>query len=161
VAAIGEIYTECIAEFEAITLHTALERLRKLGNDMAKLVISPFYNGQPQTTLVAEVDGKVCGYISYYIENNICRISDLFVFKQFRRQGIGRVLMQACAQRIMEFGCRQIKLWPLKSSGTLSFYEVLGGKGDGQGRKPIPSVKGEVEYIYWPDASVILKGLDL
>ena len=56
----------------------------------------------------------------------ICWISFLFVEEKFRRQGLGRVLIGAAAERAKELGREELQLCAAKNNPALGFYEKLG-----------------------------------
>src|SRR5690349_21269170 len=57
-----------------------------------------------RSALVARDDGKFCGYVTikwisdypFFAENNIPEIADLNVLPDYRKQGIGTKLIEAC-----------------------------------------------------------------
>ncbi len=95
--------------------------------------------------LVAELDGKVAGYILYHFgydtdhAERIMYVCDLYVHESGRRHGVGRALMQAAANLCREAGGHQL-LWSVYKPNQLAFtfYERLGAK----------YVK-ELELMYW------------
>jgi ribosomal protein S18 acetylase RimI-like enzyme len=95
--------------------------------------------------LVAELDGKVAGYLLYYFgydtdhAQRIVYVCDLYVHESGRRHGAGRALMQAAANLCREAGGHGL-LWSVYKPNQLAFafYERLGAK----------HVK-ELEFMYW------------
>ena len=89
--------------------------------------------------LVAEVDHKVAGYTLYFQGYDTGRaergvyLSDLYVDKAWRRQGIGRALMQATANDCKEMG------------GEWMFWAVL--KGNKSARKFYRTIAPELTDV--------------
>ncbi len=89
--------------------------------------------------MVAEVGHKVVGYTLYFQGYDTGRaergvyLSDLYVDKAFRRQGIGRALMQATANACKEMG------------GEWMFWSVL--KGNKSARKFYRTIATELTDV--------------
>ena len=85
--------------------------------------------------LVAEMDGKVIGYLLYhfgYDSDAAARnlhIADLYVDSGTRRQGVGRALVSAAAQITREAGAQEM-IWSVYNANKLAirFYESLGAQ---------------------------------
>jgi len=96
--------------------------------------------------LVAELDGKVAGYLLYHFGYDtdhayrIMHVCDLYVHESARRHGAGRALMQAAASLCREAGGRGL-WWSVYKPNKLAFdfYERLGAE----------YVK-ELEFMHWP-----------
>jgi len=96
--------------------------------------------------LVAELNGKVAGYLLYHFgydtdhARRIMHVCDLYVQESARRHGAGRMLMLAAANLCREAGGHEL-LWTVYKPNklALAFYERLGAK----------YVK-ELEFMYWP-----------
>ena len=85
------------------------------------------------SALVAEVDCKVTGYALYFEGYDTGRaargvyLSDLYVDKAWRRQGIGKSLMQATANACKELGGEWMFWSVLKSNKSArKFYRTIG-----------------------------------
>lgn len=71
-----------------------------------------------RSVMVARDNGKFCGYVTIkwtsdshsFTENNIPEIADLNVLPEYRMQGIGTKLIQACEQAAKEQGRARIGL---------------------------------------------------
>ena len=91
------------------------------------------------SALVAEVDHKVTGYTLYFEGYDTGRaargvyLSDLYVDQAWRRQGIGRALMQATANACKEMG------------GEWMFWSVL--KGNKSARKFYRTIAPELTNV--------------
>ncbi|MBC7293961.1 MAG: GNAT family N-acetyltransferase [Thermoleophilia bacterium] len=83
--------------------------------------------------LVAEVEGAVVGMcnlifsFSTWSAAPVCEVQDLVVTKSFRRQGIGRGLLEAAARMARTRGCRRLfllaEVWNLEAH---RFYRAAG-----------------------------------
>ena len=85
------------------------------------------------SALVAEIDQEVAGYTLYFQGYDTGRasrgvyISDLYVDKAWRRQGIGRALMQGTATACKETGGEWMFWSVLKSNkNARKFYRKIG-----------------------------------
>ena len=88
-------------------------------------------------TLVAELDGVVCGFVLY----GRCRDDDLvnagevwalYVDPDHWRGGVGRALVDASLAELAREGLREVTVWTLaESPRNLRFYEALGFELDG------------------------------
>ena len=56
----------------------------------------------------------------------ICWISFIFVEDQLRRQGLGRALIRAAADRARELGRSELQLCVARTNPALAFYDALG-----------------------------------
>jgi ribosomal protein S18 acetylase RimI-like enzyme len=96
--------------------------------------------------LVAELDGRVIGYLLYHFGYDTDRamrlmhVIDLYVHASERRRGAGEALMRAAAGICREAGGREL-IWSVFSPNKLAFrfYERLGAQ----------RIK-ELECMYWP-----------
>jgi ribosomal protein S18 acetylase RimI-like enzyme len=85
--------------------------------------------------LVAEIDGKVIGYLLYhfgYDSDSATRnlhIVDLYVDLEVRKRGAGRALMTAAARIAREGGAQELvwAVYNVNASAT-AFYERLGAQ---------------------------------
>jgi ribosomal protein S18 acetylase RimI-like enzyme len=89
-------------------------------------------------TLVAVVDGRVCGMIgtsaqASYEHNDLAgRILALVVARTTRRRGIGRALIAAAEENFVRRGIRRIALdTRLTREDAHKFYEALGYERNG------------------------------
>ena len=84
------------------------------------------------SALLAEIDRKVAGYTLYFEGYDTVRaargvyLSDLYVDKAWRRQGVGRALMQATAKACKDIGGEWM-FWAVnkKNKGARKFYKKL------------------------------------
>jgi ribosomal protein S18 acetylase RimI-like enzyme len=83
--------------------------------------------------LVAELDGRVAGYLLYNLSYDtdkairLLHVLDLYVHDSVRRHGAGRALMQAAAKVCREAGGSDL-FWMVYAHNRLAFtfYESLG-----------------------------------
>ena len=86
------------------------------------------YKEYPNDFLVAKLSGRVTGYILGYAKSNKSGlIKTLAVNKRYRRQGIGRKLVNFTVQRLKQKGLKKIVLHIRKENQTAnSFYKKVG-----------------------------------
>jgi GNAT superfamily N-acetyltransferase len=75
-----------------------------------------------------ETDGSICierffGFIRYEIEGNLCKIHDLFVKENFRREGCAWALADEVSVIAKKSSCTH--LWSRVGCGTLGATEAL------------------------------------
>ena len=120
------------------------------------------------TTLVAECDGKVCGWVSYgALRDADAAAADgevwaLYLDPAYARQGIGRTLWQAAAQRLSAQGFHTVSAWVLQGNGgTVDFYRAMGIEAEwAQGREdeigglhfPLARMRGPIQAPATPHA---------
>lgn len=115
-----------------------------------------------QFTLVAEEPaGVLVGFASGGPERDGTpgydgEVYALYVSPSHWRSGIGRRLMVACAQMLLERGFRSGMLWVLEENQRArAFYEALGGQLLGSKSAAIGEIP-VVEVAYgWPDLAVL------
>ena len=85
------------------------------------------------SALLAEIDRKVAGYTLYFEGYDTVRaargvyLSDLYVDKAWRRQGVGRALMQATAKACKDIGGEWMFWSVLKvNKSARKFYRTMG-----------------------------------
>jgi ribosomal protein S18 acetylase RimI-like enzyme len=77
----------------------------------------------------AFVDGKEAGFIQFEFQewNQSVRVWDIDILPEFRRNGIGRMLMDMCITRSRELGARRIILETQTSNlKAIAFYRAMG-----------------------------------
>lgn len=85
--------------------------------------------------LVAESEGEIIGYLLYHpgydvdYVTRILHIIDLYVQEQWRRQGVGRALMEEAAKICRQLGGTQL-FWSVynRNKPAFAFYESLGAR---------------------------------
>ena len=87
--------------------------------------------------LVAEKGGELVGLLVYYFVPFTYRakpnliIKELYIAKQHRSRGVGKLLMQAVAKEAARSGCGMIKWWVAKwNKRGIEFYKLLGATID-------------------------------
>ena len=115
--------------------------LRSLGDTTdfkltAEAYLRDGFGAQPAFAgLVAEVDGRVIGYLLYHFGYDSdgaapnLHIADLYVDTEARKRGAGRALMTAAAGIGRERGAREM-IWSVYHANQLAtaFYEKLGAQ---------------------------------
>jgi GNAT superfamily N-acetyltransferase len=90
--------------------------------------------------IVAEVDGRVVGFVSVGASRDEDADGELFAIYVHPTQwgtGVGRALIAAGEQELLALGHRDVVLWVLEDNPRARrFYESAGWTGDG-GRRPI------------------------
>jgi len=110
----------------------------------------------PFECLIAEVDGKPCGFALYFFAYSTWEgtrtlyLEDLFVYPEFRGVGAGAALMRELARTARERNCKRFEWSVLDWNQTaIDFYERLGAKPvsgwtryrvDGDGLKTLAEV---------------------
>lgn len=86
-----------------------------------------------QTFLVAEENHQVIGFINGYIDDSpyyikkVAYLNNLCVDKNFRKQGIGKLLTNTFYEKMKEQGAKFVKLNAFKGNHpAVSFYEKEG-----------------------------------
>lgn len=64
----------------------------------------------PESFLVAEVDGVIVGYIMGYTRNGTAHISSMAVSKNWRSQGIGRAMLEHVLEYFEDMGSHEAVL---------------------------------------------------
>ena len=74
--------------------------------------------------LVAEVDGRVVGFVEFLVVEWVCLVFNLFVEKKFQGKGIGGKLIEEASK-----GCVEVRVVVSKNNAkALGFYKSLGFK---------------------------------
>ena len=89
----------------------------------------------PLHVLLAEVDGKVCGYAVYFytystfLARPTLYLEDVFVRPEYRGRGAGRALFEACAAEAVRQGCGRME-WVVLDWNTpsIEFYTRRGAR---------------------------------
>jgi GNAT superfamily N-acetyltransferase len=92
------------------------------------------FGPQPKfRALIAEWDGKSCGYASFFYFYSTFQgrpalfLEDLFVLEKFRGNGIGKALLVEVAKLAMKEGCFGLRWEVLDwNRPAIEFYEKLG-----------------------------------
>lgn len=91
------------------------------------------FKDETVTMFVAEADEKVVGYVKVVAHDEFAKggridyAENLFVMKEYREKGVGKVLMKKVIQNAQEHGSIQIKLITrIDEQNTPAFYEGLG-----------------------------------
>ncbi len=88
----------------------------------------------PQNTFIAEIGGKTVGFAAYNKSRDNLEdtgeIMAIYVLKAHSKKGIGKLLMEACYQKLKEYS--KVTVWVLSSNtNAIHFYEYLGFQKDG------------------------------
>jgi ribosomal protein S18 acetylase RimI-like enzyme len=83
-------------------------------------------NPEPDGKPIGLVEASLSGLHPVFDRRRLLHIHAIYVEPGYRRQGIGRQLMQAAMQWGREQGCAQIALSVLAGNPASKFYEALG-----------------------------------
>ncbi len=106
--------------------------------------------------LIAECDGRPCGYVSFELEDKsddslpVYHLQKLYVMPDFHRKGLGRMLFNQVVSHLRDMGatpCR-IELNVNRNNAAVSFYERIGMYRARQGDFPIGNGYYMNDYIY-------------
>jgi ribosomal protein S18 acetylase RimI-like enzyme len=98
----------------------------------------------PEMFLVGEIDGKIVASVMVGYEGHRGAINYLAVDPDYRRRGLGRVLMGEAERLLKEAGCPKINLFVRSSNASvIAFYQSLGyavmsNEAIGLGKRLIP-----------------------
>ena len=82
---------------------------------------------QPDSVLVATVDGQIVGTVMVGYDGHRGWINYLATAPEHRRRGVGRALMKAAEERMRAIGCLKINLQIRRwNSNAVAFYERIG-----------------------------------
>jgi ribosomal-protein-alanine N-acetyltransferase len=88
-----------------------------------------FWEAEPEGFLVAEMRGRVVGYVMASSRNGEGEILSISVMPEFRRKGIGRRLMERAIEYLRGKGVDRIGLEVREGNEeAIKFYEKLGFK---------------------------------
>ena len=83
----------------------------------------------PEMFLVGMIDGKVAATVMGGYEGHRGWVNYLAVDPQYRRQGLGRQMMEAVEKKLLEKGCPKINIQIRgDNSEALAFYDKIGYK---------------------------------
>ena len=86
-----------------------------------------WYHYNPDLCIVAEVNGRIAGYVISRILPGIGDLASLAINPAYRRRGIGTALLDAIERRIKEYGVNEINLEVRKTNLTgLAFWQNMG-----------------------------------
>lgn len=86
-----------------------------------------FLTRNPQTSLVAEIDGKIVGVILAGHDGRRSYIYHMAVAPSHQRQGIGSALVRAAVQRLQKLGMLKVSLFTFAANTTaLDFWHQMG-----------------------------------
>ena len=128
---------------DAPALHSMMQALARLEQALPALrsdaaALARALGAQPPAchALIAEVDGRPCGYLSYTLGHSSSRaaaptllLDDLYVAPDQRSLGTGSALMAAAMRIAAERGCHQMR-WTVETANTraMAFYRRLGAQ---------------------------------
>ena len=127
---------------DAHTIWRFIRQLADYQNHFAQIETTPaslreqmLSKNPPFHCLLAEDNEKPVGFALYHYNYSTwdgkpgIYIDDLFVLKQWRSNGIGKLLMQELAKIALEQGCSRIELSVLNwNKPSIAAYENWGGK---------------------------------
>ena len=123
--------------------------------------------GQESTSflIVADDDGQLAGFagggeahqdtpkaLAYSGE-----LYAIYILEAYQRQGLGRRLVAAVAEKLILQGHTSMITWVLEDNTACRFYEGIGGELVGSKTVEIADMSLRAVAYAWPDASVLLK----
>jgi ribosomal-protein-alanine N-acetyltransferase len=125
----GAIHVRQLA-WEETDIDQILEIERSSFNHNDAYSLSDFerwYHYNPDLCIVAEVNGRIAGYVISRILPGIGDLASLAINPGYRRRGIGTALLNAIEQRVKEYGVNEINLEVRKTNLTgLAFWQNMG-----------------------------------
>ena len=86
-----------------------------------------WYHYNPDLCIVAEVNGRIAGYVISRILPGIGDLASLAINPAYRRRGIGTALLDEIERRVKEYGVNEINLEVRKTNLTgLAFWQNMG-----------------------------------
>jgi ribosomal-protein-alanine N-acetyltransferase len=86
-----------------------------------------WFHYNPDLCIVAEVNGRIAGYVILRILPGIGDLASLAINPAYRRRGIGTALLNAIERRVKEYGVNEINLEIRKTNLTgLAFWQNMG-----------------------------------
>ncbi|WDC84319.1 GNAT family N-acetyltransferase [Caloramator sp. mosi_1] len=76
-------------------------------------------------------DGELVGFIVFSTEgldNYQGVIKSIYVYSDYQRQGIGKMLFNAAVEKLLEENVKNLIVWTYKDNKNRRFYEKMGGK---------------------------------
>lgn len=122
------------AIFELILGLAAYEKLSDRVTGNTELLRSHLFGSRPCTeAIVAEFDRQVVGFglffptYSTFLTQPGIHLEDVFVQPEYRRQGVGKALMNAIAKIAHDRGCGRLEWSVLEwNQNAIEFYQSLG-----------------------------------
>lgn len=127
---------------DAHALYEMILALARYEKEEVRVKVTPFdlslqlgSDTPPFECLIAESNGKQCGFALYYFAYSTWEgkqtlyLEDLFVYPQYRREGVGFALMSALAEVAREKDCRRFEWSVLDwNEPAIKFYEKIGAR---------------------------------
>ncbi len=112
--------------------------------------------------MVAENTESVIGFVIFGPERAVAardrgEIYAIYVRPECQGNGIGLMLMQAAAERLIEHGIRSLTIWTLEKGQSRQFYEHLGGRLASSKLAYIGGVGYEHVAYCWSDISQLVQ----
>ena len=86
-----------------------------------------WYHYNPDLCIVAEVNGRIAGYVITRILDGIADLASLAINLAYRRSGIGTALLDAIERRVKAYGVNEINLEVRKTNlSGLAFWQNMG-----------------------------------
>ncbi len=124
-----QIYKVKIREFEEKDLNDVYEiELESFPNPYGKNLLLYYHKESPDTFLVAEFLKRVVGYVIAVVEyGDVGHILSIAVKKEFRRRGIGSLLLEEILKRLKRKNCKSVYLEVRVSNiPAISLYKKYG-----------------------------------
>ncbi len=113
---------------------------------------------------VAEIEGRIVGFAgggrarTGAPPGHVGEVYALYVHPQHQGQGIGRLLLKAAAEGLVERGLVPIVIWTLfNNPRSRAFYEAHGGAVIGEKREPFDGFELHEVAYGWQDPAPLLR----
>lgn len=112
-------------------------------------------------TFVASVGGEIVGFASCGRERDqdpiyLGELYAIYLLQDQQRRGLGRRLVSAVAERLIELDYRSMLVWVLAPNPARGFYEALGGAFVRARQMEIGGESKEEVGYGWLDAAVLV-----
>lgn len=95
-------------------------------NDTNEKILEELQNGVK--IFVAEIKGEIVGAVRYEIKDGVVKLYKLAVMPEYRKQGIGGLLIQKVFDVVKELGYKKVKIEVHEGKGLIPYYEKFGFK---------------------------------
>ena len=123
-----------------LSAYEGLEEYAYTSGSEVRSYLRWLYRGDPDGFFVAELDGKVVGFVAVHTNwwdkriGRTAEIHELVVHKKYQRIGIGTKLMECAIEHAIESGCNFVSLWVgSKNTVAREWYRRLGFEEVGEG----------------------------
>jgi ribosomal protein S18 acetylase RimI-like enzyme len=131
-----------------ISAYEGLEEYAYTSGSEVRSYMRWLYRGDPDGFFVAELDGKIVGFVAVHTNwwdkriGRTAEIHELVVHKSYQCMGIGTKLMKCAIEHALECGCNFVSLWVgAENKVAREWYRKLGFEEVGEGYYWVRMVK--------------------